>query len=91
MRFDWVLPADHAKDEIAALARAFEEAFARLRTARDAEERFIANAAHELRTPLGVMHTEMDLALRRERSPEELRRALTEARDEVDRLPSLPT
>ncbi len=85
-RFDLELPKDATGDEIAALGRALEQALVKLRAARDAEARFIANAAHELRTPLGVMRTEMDLALRRERSPEELRSALSEARDEVDRL-----
>nr|WP_275939100.1 HAMP domain-containing sensor histidine kinase [Polyangium spumosum] len=61
----------------------------RLRVARDAQERLIANAAHELRTPLGLMRTEMDLALRKERSAEELRAALAEARGEVTRLSNL--
>lgn len=83
---EWRLPADPTGDEIAALRVALEEAMERLRAARDAQERLIANAAHELRTPLGVMRTELDLALRRERSAGELRSALGAARDEVDRL-----
>jgi signal transduction histidine kinase len=88
-RLDWKLPPDETADEIAALGRALEQAAERLRAAREAEARFIANAAHELRTPLGVMRTEMDLALRKERSPDELKEALGEARNEVDRLASL--
>ncbi|WP_370865962.1 sensor histidine kinase [Chondromyces apiculatus] len=61
----------------------------RLRAARAAQERLIANAAHELKTPLGLMRTEMDLALRKERPASELREALLEARREVDRLAAL--
>lgn len=86
---EWRLPADTTGDEIAALRVALSESMDRLRAARDAQERLIANAAHELRTPLGVMRMELDLALRRERSAEELRGALEEARGEVDRLAAL--
>lgn len=85
----WRLPADPTGDEIADLRVALAEAMERLRAARDAQERLIANAAHELRTPLGLMRTEMDLALRKERSAAELREALSEARGEVDRLSNL--
>ncbi len=85
----WRLPTDPTGDEIADLRVALAEAMERLRDARDAQERLIGNAAHELRTPLGLMRTEMDLALRKERSAEELRQALTEARTELDRLSKL--
>jgi len=88
---EWRLPADPTGDEIAALRVALSESMDRLRAARDAQERLIANAAHELRTPLGVMRMELDLALRRQRSAEELRGALEEAREEVDRLAALAT
>lgn len=85
----WSLPPDPTGDEIADLRVALAEAMERLRLARDAQERLIGNAAHELRTPLGLMRTEMDLALRKQRSAEELREALLEARKEVDRLSTL--
>jgi signal transduction histidine kinase len=85
----WLLPSDPTGDEIADLRVALSLAMERLQAARDAQERLIANAAHELRTPLGLMRTEMDLALRKDRSAAELREALTEARAEVDRLARL--
>lgn len=85
----WRLQPDPTGDEIADLRVALAEAMERLRLARDAQERLIGNAAHELRTPLGLMRTEMDLALRKERSAEELREALQEARKEVNRLSTL--
>jgi two-component system, OmpR family, sensor kinase len=53
------------------------------------ERRFVADASHELRTPLALLQTELELALRRPRSPEELRRALASAAEEVDRLTRL--
>lgn len=80
------LPEDKSRDEIAEQRDALAEAAVRVQRARDAQERLIANAAHELRTPLTIMRTRMDLALRRERSAPELRAALDESRDEVDRL-----
>ncbi|GMU01606.1 sensor histidine kinase [Corallococcus caeni] len=77
---------DTSTDEIGQVGAALREATARVRGAREAQERLIANAAHELRTPLALMRTSLDLALRRERSLEELRAALQDARTEVDRL-----
>ncbi len=57
-----------------------------LQAARASQDRLLADAAHELRTPLTLMRTSLDLALRKERSVEELRTAVSEARTEVDRL-----
>jgi signal transduction histidine kinase len=87
--FDRTLPPDAATDEIAELHDVIAEATAKLRAARAGEKRLLADAAHELRTPLTLMRTSIDLALRRERSPAELREALAETRREVDRLTSL--
>jgi len=53
------------------------------------ERRFIADASHELRTPLTTLKSELDVALQRERTPEELRGALASAREEADRLVAL--
>jgi two-component system, OmpR family, sensor kinase len=53
------------------------------------ERRFVSDASHELRTPLSALRTELELALRRERSPEELEAALRSAAEETDRLSEL--
>jgi signal transduction histidine kinase len=82
-------PPDPGRDEIAGLREVVAEATGRLEEARHSQERLIAEAAHELRTPLGLMRTGVDLALRRRREPQELREALEDVRDEVDRLASL--
>ena len=52
----------------------------------ETERRFIDDASHELRTPLSILKTELDLALARERSPDELRAALRSAAEETDHL-----
>jgi two-component system OmpR family sensor kinase len=53
------------------------------------ERRFVSDASHELRTPLASLRTELELALRRERSAEELGAALRSAAEETDRLSQL--
>jgi two-component system, OmpR family, sensor kinase len=88
---DAVSPGGASSDEIGELSRVVGEATERLRGARAAQERLIAEAAHELRTPLQLMRTSLDLGLRRERRPEELKQALTDIRGEVGRLARLAT
>jgi signal transduction histidine kinase len=53
------------------------------------ERRFVSDASHELRTPLAALRTELELALRRERSQAELEAALRSAAEETDRLSQL--
>lgn len=62
--------------ELGRLARTLNGTFERLERAFSRQTRFTADASHELRTPLSVILTQAELALRRERSPEEYREAL---------------
>jgi len=58
----------------------------RLQASLKREQRFLDEASHELRTPLGVLRMELDLALSRARSPDELKDALRNAATETERL-----
>lgn len=82
---------DDERDEVAELREVLAATTVQLQQARAAQDRLLADAAHELRTPLTLMRTTLDLALRKQRTPEELRAALTDARAEVDRLARLAT
>jgi len=50
--------------ELRAQAEAINELIARLRVVLDAERRFLADATHQLRTPLTVLRTQSELTLR---------------------------
>ncbi len=80
---------DAQGDVLTELRDAIADATERLRQAREGEERLFADAAHELRTPLAAMRTDIDVTLRRERAPVELRETLERTRGEVDRLADL--
>ena len=56
--------------EVAPLVTALNDLFARVVTASNAEKAFIADAAHQLRTPLTVLRTETELALLEEHPPQ---------------------
>lgn len=81
--------APQQADELQALQAALARATAAIAQTRKAEERLLADAAHELRTPLAAILTDVDVTLRRERSGPELREALERVREEVDGLGSL--
>jgi signal transduction histidine kinase len=82
-------PPDGSGDELAALRDGLYEAARQLERSRAERERGLADAAHDLRTPLGVIRTTIDLALRRPRSEAELRSALGEVKAECLRLGAL--
>jgi two-component system OmpR family sensor kinase len=83
------LPQPEGDDEIARLARTLNDMLARLEAGLERERRFAAEASHELRTPLALLKAELELALRRPRSAEELRAAIASAAEETDRLAAL--
>jgi signal transduction histidine kinase len=80
---------EEGPNEIRALLGAINTLLQRLDAAASAQARFTAEAAHELRTPVTVLLGELDVTLRRERSPAELREALVSAREEAARLAAL--
>lgn len=83
------LPVPETGDELATLAETLNRMLGRLEEAVERERRFVGNASHELRTPLANLKAELELALRRLRTPDELIGALRSAAEETDRLAHL--
>jgi heavy metal sensor kinase len=83
------LPVPPTGDELERLATTLNAMLARLEAALQRERDFVADAGHELRTPLALLRTELELALRHARSEDELRAALLNASRETDRVAQL--
>ena len=84
------LPVGPADDEIGRLGTTLNEMLARIEESFKRERAFVADATHELRTPLAILRkAELELALREGRSVEELEVALRSAAEETDRLVAL--
>jgi heavy metal sensor kinase len=80
------LPLPPADDEIARLGRTLNTMLGRLESALARERQFVSDASHELRTPLAALRTELEIALRRKRTPEEMEAAMRSAEEETERL-----
>lgn len=72
-----------AADEVGRLSTAINALLDRIERASALERRFASDAAHELRTPLSVLRTGLEVALSRPRSAEDSRAALEGALREV--------
>jgi two-component system sensor histidine kinase TctE len=75
-------------EELEPLVEAFNAMLVRMQRNVDAQHRFIADAAHQMRTPLTGLKTQTQLALR-ETDPRHLRHALDQIATSVDRATRL--
>ena len=80
------MPVANPGDELGRLAATLNEMLDRLERSFTQMQRFTADAAHELRTPLAVIRNEAEVALRTPRSAEEYTRVLETLLEEVVRL-----
>jgi heavy metal sensor kinase len=83
------LPVPTTGDEIERLGETLNSMLERLEGALERERDFVADAGHELRTPLALLRTELELALRHGEDVEELRGAIRSASEEAERLVQL--
>jgi two-component system OmpR family sensor kinase len=81
------LPVPNASDEYGQLATVINGLLARIESAFEQQRRFMADASHELRTPIAIVRGEADIALAMpDRPHDEYREALSVVRSESRRL-----
>lgn len=83
------LPVPEANDELHQLGETINGMLCRLDDALARERAFVADAGHELRTPLAILKLELEFALSSENTREELEERLRSVAEEVDRLSRL--
>ena len=84
---DWRLDAPTVTDQLGQLARAFNRLLSRLGAASQLQRQFMADASHELRTPVSVIQTAAEVTLEQPvREDWEYREALTIVNEQSTRL-----
>jgi len=78
------VPAPH--DEVRRLAMTLNAMLDRIEQGATVQRRLVADASHELRSPLTVMRAELDVSLRADELPASGRIVLESVREEVDRM-----
>jgi heavy metal sensor kinase len=83
------LPIAETQDEISHLSDTLNQMLARVESGVRSIRDFTANAAHELRTPLALIRTEVEVALSKPRAAEEYREACEQVQMETVRMAGL--
>jgi two-component system OmpR family sensor kinase len=83
------LPLPDSTDELHRLGSTLNEMLGRLEQGLEHERAFVADASHELRSPLAVLKAELEVGLMENGSAEDLRTTVSSAIEETDRIASL--
>jgi len=80
------ITAGKGNDEIGELASSFNGLLDRLDTAFKRERQFIADVAHEMKTPIATLRSSFEVTLQKERTNEEYKQIIRESIRETDRI-----
>lgn len=81
------LPVKNERDELGSLASKFNELLSRLDKSFEQQRRFMADASHELRTPVAIVRGEADVILGKEKRDEsEYRESFSIVQSEAERM-----
>jgi len=80
------LPVLNPRDELGRLASTFNDLLERLNLSFELQRRFMADASHELRSPVSIIRGEAEVALSQARTPAEYRESLGVSLEEARRL-----
>jgi heavy metal sensor kinase len=83
------LPILQTGDELQSLSETLNEMFGRLESAFKRVTQFTADASHELRTPIALMRTRTEVALRKPRSEADYRETIVRIHQELERTSAL--
>lgn len=83
------LPVKNEKDELGELSTTFNALLERLEASFNSQKMFVSNVSHEMRTPLAALIAELDLALQKERTGEQYRKAMQNALQDAGRMNKL--
>jgi signal transduction histidine kinase len=87
--FDRRLPEPNVDDEIGRLARTMNEMLARLQASSERQRRFVADASHELRSPLASLRTQIEVEQAYAPGNEEREEEISNQLAELDRMQNL--
>ncbi len=76
-------------DEMRRLVTVLNSMLGRIDAAFDNQRRFLADAGHEIKTPLTILRGDVEVALRRDRSPEEYQAVLGQTLEDLKGVSSL--
>lgn len=80
------LDEGNRRDEIARLSATFNELLNRIEATFSVQKTFVANVSHELKNPLTIITSQLEVALLRDRTQEEYRKTLASVLDDIRQL-----